>query len=175
MVYERHKMDTGFEYCHIREVELARLDNPVLRSFMPEIYYTLCEPSRDVYIIVMEYLTSAHYSLLNTADDISVWMLSDIKVVLRDLARVHSLYLCKTEWLSSQPWLEMREGKKMVAMATLWRALLDHAKSEFPEIWNEDRCMCVWGVCMCVRGVCVCVCVFVCVCVLICMSTGTCS
>jgi len=75
---------------------------------MPEIYYTLCEPSRvnlrystcirslnrnlspldhnvpfpsqDVYIIVMEYLTSEHYSLLNTADDISVWMLSDIKV-----------------------------------------------------------------------------------------------
>jgi len=40
----------------------------------------------------------------------------------------------------------MREGKKMVAMATLWRALLDHAKSEFPEIWNEERCVCmsVW-------------------------------
>ena len=72
------------------------------------------------------------------------------QVVLRDLARVHSLYLCKTEWLSSQPWLEMREGKKMVAMATLWQALLDHSKSEFPEIWNEERCACVGGECVCV-------------------------
>ena len=70
-------------------------------------------------------------------------MVCSTQVILRDLAIVHLLYLCKTEWLSSQPWLEMREGKKMVAMATLWRALLEHAKSEFPEIWNEERCMCV--------------------------------
>jgi len=53
----------------------------------------------------------------------------------------------------------MREGKKMVAMATLWRALLDHSKSGFLENWNEERCVCVRGVCMCVGGVCVCVCV----------------
>ena len=35
----------------------------------------------------------------------------------------------------------------MVAMATLWQALLDH---EFPEIWNEG--VCVWGECGCVGG-----------------------
>jgi len=53
----------------------------------------------------------------------------------------------------------------MIAMATLWWALLDHAKSEFPEIWNEERCVCVWEgcVCLCVY-VCVCVCVCACVC-----------
>ena len=30
----------------------------------------------------------------------------------------------------------------MTAMAELWQAMLDHAKTEFPEIWTEERC--VW-------------------------------
>ena len=87
-------------------------------------------------------------------------LICSTQVILRDLARVHSQYLCKMEWLSSQPWLEVREGRRMVAMATLWRALLDHAKSEFPEIWTEER----FGVCVCVC-VCVCACACMCVCV----------
>ena len=66
---------------------------------------------------------------------------------------------------------------------------LDHAKSEFSEIWNEERCVCVSGefvcvwegyvcvfvclcVCVCARevGACMCTCFFVCFCVLyVCM------
>ena len=79
------------------------------------------------------------------------------QVVLRDLARIHSEYLCKTEWLSSQSWLERREGHRMAVTAELWQAMLDHAKTEFPEIWTEERyvcvvwCMCVgWEECLCV-------------------------
>jgi len=138
-IYEMYKMDTGFRYCHIREVELARLDNPIIKSFMPRIYHTVIEPAKDVYVMVMEYLTSEHYSLLNTVEDTSVWTPSDLKVVLRDLARIHSQYLGKTKWLSSQPWLETKEGRRMVAMAALRQAMVDHARSEFPEMWTEER------------------------------------
>ena len=35
---------------------------------------------QDVYVVVMEYLTGEHYSLLNTVEDISVWTPSDLKV-----------------------------------------------------------------------------------------------
>ena len=52
-------------------------------------------------------------------------------------------------------------------MATLWRALLDHAKSEFPEIWTEER----YGVCM---GVCVCVCLCACACMHACVRACVC-
>ena len=78
------------------------------------------------------------------------------QVVLRDLARIHSEYLCKTEWLSSQSWLERREGRRMAVTAELWQAMLDHAKTEFPEIWTEERyvwCGVVyvgWEECLCV-------------------------
>ena len=46
----------------------------------------------------------------------------------------------------------------MAAMAELWQAMLDHAKTEFPEIWTEEEryvCVvwCMWG---CGRSVCVC-------------------
>ena len=44
----------------------------------------------------------------------------------------------------------------MAAMAELWQAMLDHAKTEFPEIWTEERYVCVWCMWGCGRSVCVC-------------------
>ena len=36
---------------------------------------------QDMYVIVMEYLSRENCSLLDTVDDVSVWTLSDIKVM----------------------------------------------------------------------------------------------
>ena len=62
---------------------------------------------------------------------------------MRDLAKIHAQYLGKTEWLSSRPWLETKEGGRIVGMEPLWWAMLDHASTEFPEMWTEERCVCV--------------------------------
>ena len=66
-------------------------------------------------------------------------MFVDMQVMLRDLAKVHSLYLDSKKWLDSKPWLERKETKKITEMAPLWRELLRHAHSEFPEFWPKDR------------------------------------
>lgn len=65
--------------------------------------------------------------------------LFDMQVVLRDLAKVHSLYLDNKKWLDSKSWLERKDTKKITEMAPLWRELLRHAHSEFPEFWPKDR------------------------------------
>jgi hydroxymethylglutaryl-CoA reductase (NADPH) len=44
--YEKFKMNTDFRFCSRREVELCRLDNPVLRQFMPTVYHTLMDESK---------------------------------------------------------------------------------------------------------------------------------
>ncbi len=59
--------------------------------------------------------------------------------MLRDLAQLHSVYLCKTEELESYQWMEKQAVSNKVEMSVLWIELLKHAKYEFPEIWSEQR------------------------------------
>lgn len=61
------------------------------------------------------------------------------QVVMRDVARLHAVFLGRTEWLRAQPWLERCSAEKMVRLAPLWRELLKHAHTEFPEMWGRER------------------------------------
>ena len=115
-------------------------------------------------MIVMEFLTEEKFALLNTADDTNSWNSEDIKVrvcgsivigrlsqycilyfilqvALRDLAQIHSVYLDDRKWLNSKEWLERKETNKTVSMTPLWRELVQHGYSEFPEFWHKDRYM----------------------------------
>ena len=38
------------------------------------------------------------------------------KVVLRDLARIHSSFLAKQQWLTSQYWLDVESAERMIRM-----------------------------------------------------------
>ena len=61
---------------------------------------------------------------------------SILQVVLRDLAKMHSVFVNDKEWLDSKEWLERKKTEKMIP---LWKEMLRHAHSEFPEFWPNDR------------------------------------
>ena len=52
----------------------------------------VCVCVQDVYVIAMEYLLRENYSLLDTVDDVSVWTLSDIKV-MKTHVYIYTLYM----------------------------------------------------------------------------------
>ena len=52
------------------------------------------------------------------------------------MAKVHSLYLNKGEQLRLKPWMEHVD---MVGLTPLWKELLQHAHSEFPQMWTAER------------------------------------
>ncbi|XP_019850653.1 PREDICTED: uncharacterized protein LOC105312329 [Amphimedon queenslandica] len=139
--HEKYKKKTGFNNCHVREVRLAALDDPILKMLSPKVYYTIDNKEKDIYVIVMEFLQKdTNITHLNSADDISDWKIADIKVVLRDLAKLHShFYTQRKEWLESTSWLERSGLKEMTSLMPLWLSLLDHAGSEFPSIWTPKR------------------------------------
>ena len=102
----------------------------------------------------MEYLDSRNVTLLNSVDD--PWELSDIKVhqisdfsfgitslnvevVLRDVAKIHSSFLTKQEWLTSQYWLDVESTERMMRWVPLWPTLIQHAEKAFPEMWTKDK------------------------------------
>ncbi|KAL5476235.1 hypothetical protein EMCRGX_G026155 [Ephydatia muelleri] len=137
--YEKFKMQTGFRYTHSREVELCQLDNKSFKQYLPRVYKVLYDPSKEVHAILMEYLDQSNTCLLDCADDITGWQIEDIKVVLRDMASIHTLFLDQEEWLSSREWLERMSSDKMTKMSPLWHELVRHAHQEFPETWTDAR------------------------------------
>lgn len=64
---------------------------------------------------------------------------SSFEVVLRDLAKIHSSFLTKQQWLTSQYWLDVESAERMMRMQPLWAALLHHAEITFPEMWTKDK------------------------------------
>ena len=64
----------------------------------------LYSPLQDIYVIVMEYLNSENYSLMNTAKDTSVWTLSDIKVAGRICWRSRLSQLWTLGWQDLFPY-----------------------------------------------------------------------
>ena len=60
------------------------------------------------------------------------------KVALRDLARIHSSFLAKQQWLTSQYWLDVESVERMTRMQPLWVAMLQNAEKKFPEMWSKE-------------------------------------
>jgi hydroxymethylglutaryl-CoA reductase len=138
-LHDSHKMDNGFRNCHIREVNLAAMDDEILRNLTPKIYHTLLNTQKDIFLIIMEHLNESSFSHLETVHNISEWSDSDIKVVLRDLAKLHGHFYHKKEWLYSVPWLEEFDLEKMKMLQPLFHLLLQHANSEFPQFWTQSK------------------------------------
>lgn len=61
------------------------------------------------------------------------------KVVLRDIARFHSIHLDDVAHLISVPWMCVYSGSVMKALSEFWRALLRQNHESFPEMWTRKR------------------------------------
>lgn len=54
-VYERFKYDIGLRYCHVRELEIARLTNDArLVGIMPRVYYVWRDDQHEIFVLAME-------------------------------------------------------------------------------------------------------------------------
>jgi len=117
---------------------------PVARLFLQLLVYLLLSPLisfllQEVFVIVMEELTG-HVTHFNTIDNApEVWDQDDIKVILRDIARFHSIYLDDVARLLSEPWMCVYSGNVMKALSGFWRALLHQNQASFPDLWTTAR------------------------------------
>ena len=61
------------------------------------------------------------------------------KVVLRDIARFHSIHLGDVTSLTSESWMCMINGSVIKSLKGFWRALLRNSHMTFPDIWTQNR------------------------------------
>jgi len=77
--------------------------------------------------------------LMDTADDVSGWTPEHIRVAIKGIAEVHSIWYGREDELRQQPWVmdePTTEGR--VEKQRLWEMLGVHAHEEFPE-WFSDQ------------------------------------
>jgi NADP-dependent 3-hydroxy-3-methylglutaryl-CoA reductase len=132
-LYELHKFETGFRYCHLRELSVYNLQDERFTAIAPKIYSTWLQDDQEIYVIVMEYLEGLSH--LNSVEDISVWKEEHIKATLKGIAKFHSIYLNKTAELGGAEWQHAPTAATIINMMPLWEALLDHNVKEFPELY----------------------------------------
>ena len=64
---------------------------------------------------------------------------STFKVVLRDIARFHSIHLGDVASLTSESWMCVISGSVIKSLKGFWRALLRNSHMTFPVIWTQNR------------------------------------
>jgi NADP-dependent 3-hydroxy-3-methylglutaryl-CoA reductase len=136
-MYEVHQYRLGFRNCHIRELEMAQLDDPRFTSITPEFLAVWRDDTHAAYLIVMEYLENVSH--LNSVKQPQIWKPEHIGAALRDIARFHSMYLGREEELKQLEWLDIPTAPMMQEMASLWEAVLHHNAKQFPAVFTPSR------------------------------------
>lgn len=136
---EMFRQVSYFRNSDVREIKVMRTQDSRFTDIAPKVYHTVCDPSKEVFVIVMEDLTGhvTHFNTINNASE--VWDQEDIKVVLRDIARFHSIHLDNVTNLESEPWMCFYSGSVMKALSDFWYALLRHNCVTFPDLWTTKR------------------------------------
>ncbi len=136
-LYELNLKNLEFYRCHVRELAIYSLENPRLRSYFPEILDIQEDKAGEFYCIVMEHLGG--FSHLDSEDDPGLWKDEDIRVVLRGMAEVHSLYLGRPlSDLEPLP-LVVPRAETVRPMRALWKEFTDANNYQHPDLMPEDR------------------------------------
>lgn len=129
-VYSDHMHETGFDNTHGREITIY---SEYESRLFPEIYGTYINEDQGQYFILMEYLDRAR--LLNTVMQAEQWGQTEIKNVLQSMAKWHAKHLGSTP-KAEQHWKDTADPDYMLNKKDLWKALLENAHSQFPEIYT---------------------------------------
>ena len=136
-LYEVHQYRLGIRNCHVRELEIAQIDDPRFTSITPEFLATWRDDTHAAYLIVMEYLEDVTH--LNSAKQPQLWKAEHIKAALRGIAQFHAMYVGREAELERVEWLDVTTTPMMQEMAPLWEAILNHNAKQFPAVFTPQR------------------------------------
>lgn len=135
--YEPVYRETGFYFCHEKELWQYNRQELSFREAVPKIFGTYLNHETADYLILMEDLEGAH--LLNKVNEREQWGASEIEAVLTVLARLHAIHYENTSGLpdcfqADQPGKE-QAGKTQL----LWKHLLQNHSNKLPHLYTVSR------------------------------------
>ncbi len=134
-LFENYRSIFGFDNCNIREREI--FSNPRdLRSFMPEIFGSCKHSNDDFFAILMEDLSN--HKLIDSVDEFYKWQKSEIKTVLKDLARFHSVYFDNLNSIPKEWMIEENIPDKLKNASSFLMEFTNYNASRFSEMISDS-------------------------------------
>ncbi|GDX81324.1 hypothetical protein LBMAG42_31350 [Deltaproteobacteria bacterium] len=123
----------GFARSDVRELEFYRHAPLAMRPWLPEVWGTRHDPAREVFAVLLEDLSACSH--LNTVDHPEAWTDDNLRVVLRDLAKLAAATMERPEAL----WPGLIESKRpedFERATPLFAALLEYQQRRAPDVFS---------------------------------------
>jgi hydroxymethylglutaryl-CoA reductase (NADPH) len=98
-----NRADSPFRASHVRELKIAALDDPTLRSVSPRVLGWLHNESRGIFILAQEFLENlGHFEAVEKRE---LWRIPFVEAAIRDIAKVHARFLGQTQEFAAADWI----------------------------------------------------------------------
>lgn len=134
--FSRHKFKIDVEKCHLRELQLAKIENQALRKYSPINFGVSINSSNEEYILFDEYLEDM--VLMNSVENISAWNGEIVQAALYGIGQVHAEWYGKTDQIIRMVELKEHTTESFKSQEDLWHALFMNAVTENPE-WFDPQ------------------------------------
>ncbi len=131
----RFRNDLGLTNAHVRELEMYRMPNDVLRLHMPHPLFIEHDDDRRRWILGLESLDP---SWMIGASDTARWNDAAIDAAISGVAAIHSAWYGRAGDLADRPWIVGRDATRRIEMKPHWTALAEHARNHSPS-WSDHR------------------------------------
>ena len=120
-----------FKSCHEKELQILKLDNPVLKRLAPKVYDVLIESRKQIFASITELETDLE--LKNAADDLNGWTDQHTLEAIHSIAEFHSCYYQKAEAFKSLPWIGYTPtAETLIGQQALFAEMARIAHNQFP-------------------------------------------
>ncbi|WP_141731965.1 phosphotransferase [Oligoflexus tunisiensis] len=143
-LYESHKYKNEARNCHIKELAIYNEKDPRFTRYVPRIHATVRDESREIFVIIMENLRNAHTHMTSTQPEF--WNQEKISAVVEGMAHSHGYWFERLAQSKDHSWLgHIHNTQSMLEQVDLFKAQLNHAVQEFPEIMRPEVVECFSG------------------------------
>lgn len=124
----------GADTCDVKELAIFAQSDARFRAHTPHYFCSYQNQARGAYVLVQELLQDLE--LMDSAGDISGWQSCHLHAAIDGISACHAIWLGRISELQAQSWLgHYPNGQRALQKTELYRALLQHAEHEFPEMF----------------------------------------
>jgi hydroxymethylglutaryl-CoA reductase (NADPH) len=121
----------NIENSHVREIRIYQHGLPELLKFCPRYFGSRIEEERELFALLLEDLSG--HAHLDTVNQPELWQMDDIQAVLRDMARLHSVYFqANTEETTKTLLVHAFDMQSILDSQALLQELANHNADNYP-------------------------------------------
>lgn len=129
----------GMEYVDYRELLCVSNEDHLLRSLMPDIYWSWIDDNNDVFVFAMEYIDPKNFTMTPPVDN-GIWSDKDILTTMHGMAIIHSRYYGNIDSIPNNLTRYAKHITKQVTMpdVEMLQQILEEVHRTCPIIINDE-------------------------------------